>query len=167
MSWGDCELMSLQVGELVGLWVGKVMSWGDCELMGLWVDEFASWWVCKLVSWWVDELVGWWVDWCVGGPVNSWIVEFMSFLVCGLCELEPYQHVHLSTRQLVNLSTRQPVNSLTSQFVNSFPCLLVTPSLLTYPFTILLAIIVIEPIGVAVNTAKGVDAFGTILVFVL
>ena len=91
----------------------------------------------------------------------------MSFLVWGLCELEPYQHVHLSTRQLVNLSTRQPVNSLTSQFVNSFTCLLVTPSLLTYPFTILLAIIVIVPIGVAVNTPKGIDAFGTILVFVL
>ena len=107
----------------------------------------------------------------------------MSFLVWGLCELEPYQHVHLSTRslvysftcllvhlstrQLVNLSTRQPVNSLTSQFVNSFTCLLVTPSLLTYPFTLLLAIIVIEPIGVAVNTAKGVNAFGTIFIFVL
>lgn len=44
--------------------------------------------------------------------------EFMSFLVCGLCEVEPYQHVHLSTRSLVYSSTCLLVNLLTYQLVN-------------------------------------------------
>ena len=160
---------------MVRLWVGEIVSWGDCELGRLWVDEFVGWWVCKLVSLQVGELVGWWVGWLMSWLVcwwtckfmNCWVYEFFSLWFVWTWTLPTRSLVYSFTCLLVNLLTYQPVNSLTSQFVNSFPCLLVTPSLLTYPFTILLAIIVIVPIGVAVNTAKGVNAFGTILVFVL